>query len=32
IAYAVGYNDKKYFSKVFKRISNQSPSEYRNYN
>ncbi len=32
IAYAVGYNDKKYFSKVFKKISNQSPSEYRNYN
>lgn len=32
IAYYVGYNDKKYFSKVFKKIYNQSPSDYRKYN
>lgn len=32
IAYYVGYNDKKYFSKVFKKIYNQSPSNYRKYN
>ncbi len=29
IAYYVGYNDKKYFSKVFKSIEKISPSEYR---
>lgn len=32
IAYYVGYNDKKYFSKTFKKIYNQSPSDYRKYN
>lgn len=31
IAYSVGYNDKKYFSKTFKKIIGKSPSEYRNY-
>lgn len=29
IAYKVGFNDEKYFSKVFKKIKGQSPSEYR---
>ncbi len=29
IAYKVGFNDEKYFSKVFKKITGQSPSEYR---
>ena len=32
IAYYVGYNDKKYFSKTFKSILGISPSEYRKYN
>lgn len=32
IAYYVGYNDKKYFSKIFKKIIGVSPSEYRQYN
>lgn len=32
IAYYVGYNDKKYFSKTFKNILGISPSEYRKYN
>ncbi|MEG2017232.1 MAG: helix-turn-helix transcriptional regulator, partial [Clostridium sp.] len=32
IAYYVGYNDKKYFSKIFKKISGVSPSEYRKFN
>lgn len=29
IAYKVGFKDEKYFSKVFKKIKGQSPSEYR---
>ncbi len=29
IAYKVGYNDEKYFSKVFKKIAGMSPSEYK---
>lgn len=29
IAYKVGYNDEKYFSKVFKKITGISPSEYK---
>ena len=29
IAYKVGFHDEKYFSKVFKKIKGQSPSEYR---
>lgn len=29
IAYKVGYNDEKYFSKVFKKITGMSPSEYK---
>lgn len=29
IAYKVGFNDEKYFSKVFKKITGQSPTEYR---
>lgn len=29
IAYKVGYNDEKYFSKVFRRIVGKSPSEYK---
>ncbi len=32
IAYYVGYNDKKYFSKMFKKMIGISPSEYRQYN
>ena len=32
IAYKVGFKDEKYFSKVFKRIKGQSPSEYRKQN
>jgi two-component system response regulator YesN len=32
IAYKVGFNDEKYFSKVFKKIIGQSPSEYRKAN
>lgn len=32
IAYYVGYNDKKYFSKTFKKTLGSSPSEYRQYN
>ena len=32
IAYKVGFNDEKYFSKVFKKIKGQSPSEYRKAN
>lgn len=32
IAYYVGYNDKKYFSKTFKKIIGVSPSEYRKFN
>jgi two-component system response regulator YesN len=27
---AVGYSDSNYFTKVFKRITGQSPTEYRN--
>lgn len=29
IAYKVGFNDEKYFSKVFKKITGMSPSEYK---
>lgn len=32
IAYRVGFKDEKYFSKVFKKIRGQSPSEYRRQN
>ena len=32
IAYKVGFKDEKYFSKVFKKIKGQSPSEYRKIN
>ena len=32
IAYKVGFNDEKYFSKVFKRIKGQPPSAYRKLN
>lgn len=32
IAYKVGFHDEKYFSKVFKKIIGQSPSEYRKAN
>ena len=28
IAYKVGFNDEKYFSKVFKKIKGMSPKEY----
>lgn len=29
IAYSVGFQDEKYFSRVFKKVTGQSPSEYR---
>lgn len=32
IAYKVGFKDEKYFSKVFRKIKGQSPSEYRKLN
>lgn len=32
VAYRVGFKDEKYFSKVFKKIKGQSPSEYRKQN
>lgn len=32
IAYKVGFKDEKYFSKVFKKMKGQSPSEYRKLN
>ncbi len=32
VAYKVGFRDEKYFSKVFKKIKGQSPSEYRKQN
>ena len=31
IGKAVGYGDSNYFAKVFKRITGQSPTEYRLY-
>ena len=30
VASAVGYNDSKYFSLIFKRINGMSPTEYQN--
>lgn len=30
VAYRVGFRDEKYFAKVFKKITGQSPSEFRN--
>ncbi len=30
IAYKVGYRDEKYFSRVFKKVTGMSPSEYKN--
>ena len=32
VAYKVGFKDEKYFSKVFKKVKGQSPSEYRKSN
>ncbi len=32
IAYKVGFRDEKYFSKVFKKVTGRSPSEYRKIN
>lgn len=32
VAYRVGFKDEKYFSKVFKKIKGQSPSEFRKQN
>lgn len=32
IAYKVGFRDEKYFSRVFKKVKGQSPSEYRKQN
>jgi two-component system response regulator YesN len=29
IAYAVGYDNPSYFSKLFKKLNNQTPQEYR---
>lgn len=29
IAYMAGFHDEKYFSRVFKKVTGQSPSEYR---
>ncbi len=29
IAYDVGFSDNNYFTRLFKRIMNQSPSQYR---
>jgi two-component system, response regulator YesN len=30
IAYQVGYQNEKYFSKVFKKLTGYTPNEYRN--
>ncbi|MBC8585367.1 response regulator [Youxingia wuxianensis] len=32
ISYMVGYNDEKYFSRVFKKVTGMSPSKYRKVN
>ena len=29
IAFSVGYHDEKYFSRLFKKVTGLSPSEYR---
>ena len=29
IAFKAGFRDEKYFSRVFKKVTGQSPSEYR---
>ncbi len=32
IAYKVGYNDEKYFSRIFRKVKGVSPREYKNHN